>query len=452
MDIIYHGYAGDFLDDAFLGPSGLDVTVVQATPTVFEVLNNATGLTTVMTGTGFTYNVFTGEVTGGTMTGMEVLDGTTSIIEMSSFSWSMVAFYNALLDAANFDDYTAIDALWASQPINADASGSTTSFGGELLGSQNNSIIGSAFADSFMTGAGNDTMNGGNGNDTLIGGAGNDSLRGEADNDWIEGGEGNDRLFGSGGNDTILGGNGIDRIFDGSGNDSVEAGDGIDIVVSGRGRDYIDLGNGNDRFFDDTQTGAAGSDTVLGGDGVDRIYGKGGDDSLDGGLSRDYIQGGVGNDELFGGDGKDDLDGGDDHDFLDGGRGHDVLIGGSGNDELNGGRQNDWLDGGTGDDTLIAGSGRDTVTGGTGADVFVFSTINGTASVMDFTIVDDTLELDDALWTGTKTAAQVIADHSSYIPDVELGDYIRLSFADGTQINLLGVSSTVGLEATIVIF
>lgn len=51
-----------------------------------------------------------------------------------------------------------------------------------------------------------------NGNDTIIGSAGADTLIGYDGNDVINGGAGNDRIFGARGNDTIDGGAGLDGV------------------------------------------------------------------------------------------------------------------------------------------------------------------------------------------------------------------------------------------------
>jgi YD repeat-containing protein len=60
----------------------------------------------------------------------------------------------------------------------------------------NNSITGSAVADTIEGGVGNDTLDGVAGNDTLKGGAGNDSLLGGAGNDVFYGGAGSDTMAG----------------------------------------------------------------------------------------------------------------------------------------------------------------------------------------------------------------------------------------------------------------
>jgi VCBS repeat-containing protein len=79
----------------------------------------------------------------------------------------------------------------------------------------NNSINGTASADTLYGGAGNDTLSGLAGSDKLYGGSGNDNLLGGADDDFLIGGVGNDTLTGGAGKDTFVwqsGDSGTDHI------------------------------------------------------------------------------------------------------------------------------------------------------------------------------------------------------------------------------------------------
>ncbi|MDP1708674.1 MAG: retention module-containing protein [Gammaproteobacteria bacterium] len=67
---------------------------------------------------------------------------------------------------------------------------------------------------------GNQTLNGTAGADTLYGGAGDDTLNGLGGNDILYGGSGNDILNGGDGNDILIGGAGKDTMTGGSGNDT----------------------------------------------------------------------------------------------------------------------------------------------------------------------------------------------------------------------------------------
>ena len=79
-----------------------------------------------------------------------------------------------------------------------------------------------------------------------------------------------------------------------------------------------------------------------------------------------------------------------------------TIKGNSANNQLNGGAANDILDGGTGINTL---------TGGAGNDVFRFSTLGHTDTITDYSVPEDTVQLDNAVFTalgatGTLAATQ----------------------------------------------
>ncbi|MES2666685.1 MAG: S8 family serine peptidase [Pseudomonadota bacterium] len=123
------------------------------------------------------------------------------------------------------------------------------------------------------------------------------------------------------------------------------------------------------------------------------------------------------------GDGNDNVTGNTLVNHIIGARGNDVikgiggsdrLEGGAGNDNLNGGSQMDVLTGGAGNDVLTGASGHDTLTGGGGEDSFVFAANFGRDVITDFRNNIDTLRLDDTLWGGGLTVAQVLAQHASY--------------------------------------
>ena len=77
------------------------------------------------------------------------------------------------------------------------------------------------------------------GNDTIKGSAGADSLWGAAGNDRIDGGAGDDYLRGDAGNDTLIGGAGADRLDGGKGNDVLTGGTGSDVFVFSAGKDKV---------------------------------------------------------------------------------------------------------------------------------------------------------------------------------------------------------------------
>ncbi|MBU3696300.1 calcium-binding protein [Dechloromonas sp.] len=157
-------------------------------------------------------------------------------------------------------------------------------------GSDNDTLIGYATADSLSGLAGDDTLYGRAGNDTLDGGTGDDQLYGEDGDDVLLGGAQYDRLWGGNGNDLLQGQNGDDSLYGDAGNDVMQGGTGNDYLYDYSGTALFDGGEGNDTliggasaeiFFgglgNDTYTAAGGNDIILfnKGDGQD-TFGTGG--------------------------------------------------------------------------------------------------------------------------------------------------------------------------------
>jgi Ca2+-binding RTX toxin-like protein len=104
----------------------------------------------------------------------------------------------------------------------------------------NDTLQGSADAESINGNRDNDIIAGGGGDDTLLGGLGNDSLNGE---------DGSDRLFGNIGIDTLSGDLGNDLLYGGRDSDTLLGGDGNDTLSGDLGKDSL-IGNaGNDLFI-----------------------------------------------------------------------------------------------------------------------------------------------------------------------------------------------------------
>lgn len=118
------------------------------------------------------------------------------------------------------------------------------------------------------------------------------------------------------------------------------------------------------------------------------------------------------------------------------GDGNDTISGRNGASEIWGGRGNDLIQGLGGADVLVGGQGNDTLTGGTGADSFEFSGAIGRDRISDFRNDVDTLVLDEDLWGGGLTAAQVI---SGFASTVAAG--VRFDFGAGNSILLAGLAS-----------
>ena len=194
-----------------------------------------------------------------------------------------------------------------------------------------------------------------------------------------------------------------------TGNLSIARGTAIENFVAGSGDDVINANNGGNEIY-----GRGGSDTINGKRGADRLLGGNGADELNGN---------AGNDRLIGGRGRDVLNGASGRDVLDGNNGRDVLRGQDDPDQLNGGAGGDWLYGGAGRDRLTGDAGNDKLFGGQGQDSFVFRAGHGADRIRDFEDNIDTLRIDDAIWGGGLTRAQVIATYGSNVAGGVLLDF-----------------------------
>ena len=154
----------------------------------------------------------------------------------------------------------------------------------------------------------------------------------------------------------------------------------------------------------DTLGGGAGNDVLSGGPGLDTAsYQAGSSAGITVSLAVTSAQG-------TGGAGSDTLSS---MERLTGSSYADRLTGNTGANVLTGLGANDRLNGSGGNDTLIGGAGRDTLTGGTGQDKFDFETaLNANTNVdriTDFRVVDDTMRLDNDIFTAFATANVTLA-------------------------------------------
>jgi Ca2+-binding RTX toxin-like protein len=315
-----------------------------------------------------------------------------------------------------------------------------------------NGIAGNDAANVLSGGDGNDEIRGWFGNDTIHGGGHNDGLSGDWGDDTLHGDWGADFIFGGSGQDQLFGGSGADWLEGGSDNDVMEGGINDDTyVVDSAGDVVMELpGEGTDTVVThisytlpahvENLTIASGGNLHGTGNGLDNaIVGGGGDNTLRGYAGNDTLIGDAGNDFMSGGpdndtyyvesagdvvaesqnEGVDTVNAGvsftlpvqvenltlSGSDPLNGiGNGHrNVIAGNAGNNVLRGEGDNDTLNGQAGADDLHGGIGTDTLTGGSGTDDFVFDTtitkIRNVDLITDFSVADDTILLDDAVFS-----------------------------------------------------
>ncbi len=273
-------------------------------------------------------------------------------------------------------------------------------------------------------------------------------------------------LGGNGAANTILGGTGGDTLDGGLGADSMLGGGGDDIYIVNETRDrVIEAGNGGtDIVFTSVNHAlAAGVENLAVLNGVTAglaLTGNALGNLVNGGAGRDTINGGAGADTLSGGAGDDlfivdaagdivvelagagsdtvqasvsyalganlevlvvaagvtaalTLNGNIGSNTVIGGAGNDLIIGGGGNDVLTGSAGNDTINGGNGTDRITGGAGNDRLFGDLGADAFIFNAaLNATTNVdriVDFSVVDDTVHLENAIFTGLGTTTGVLS-------------------------------------------
>jgi|GEM_PF-2022034 len=235
-------------------------------------------------------------------------------------------------------------------------------------------------------------------------------ITGNAQDNRIRGGLGADTMTGGMGDDTYFVDDLKDKVIEleGQGYDHVDSSVGFSLAglyverLTLSGNAAID-GTGNS--FANILTGNNAANTLNGGAGADEMKGMGGDDR--------YIVDNAGDkvSETATG-GRDTVE--SSVSFSLAGQYIEVLrltgsaaIDGTGNNQANnlyGNAAANTLSAAGGDDKLFGGAGSDMLTGGTGADRFVFDTpLNAATNVdkiLDFTVADDTIELDRSIFTG----------------------------------------------------
>lgn len=305
--------------------------------------------------------------------------------------------------------------------VESSSSGGTSD---QIFSSVTYSLTGRYIEKLTLTGSANIT---GTGNDlaqTIVGNTGDNDLIGLGGNDILEGGNGDDRLNGGLGDDTLNGGAGNDTVTYAG----ITAAVNVSLAIAGA-----------------QNTGAAGTDTLI---GIENLSGTSYNDTLRGDSGANELYGRAGNDTLIGGSGADTMvgDTGNDIYYVDnvgdvvvevaGGGTGDLIyaavnyslagldieyltltgsgnINGTGNSAAQtivGNSGQNVLDGLGGNDVLNGAGGADTLTGGAGADSFLFASALGGGNIdtiTDYSVADDTIQLDDAIFTGLAVGALV---------------------------------------------
>src|SRR5262245_18960693 len=167
------------------------------------------------------------------------------------------------------------------------------------------------------------------------------------------------------------------------------------------------------------------------GHGYDTLYGGDCNDTL---AHRDAPL----NVELSGSHGNDTFDGGAGDDRLYSGNGNDTRIGGDGNDVFQGRDGQDHIFGDAGDDIMEGGGDSDVLSGGTGADWFVFNSIDapGTDVIKDFEVGVDHVNF--ANWGGGVTSLDDLTLAQGWFGTVITFDNMLGSITlEGVQLSVL---------------
>ena len=274
----------------------------------------------------------------------------------------------------------------------------------DLIGSANINATGNALANRMIGNAGDNILDGGAFWDIMAGGSGNDTYVVDATGDSV-----------------------TEGTQTGSGIDSVQAyisytlGANLENLrlfgstgINGTGTNFNNILTGNAAAI--VLNGLAGNDSLSGGDGNDNLFGGDDNDSLMGGAGGDVLDGGAGVDlatyanaaagvsvSLANPAGNTGDAAGDTYVSI------ENLTGSSFNDTFNGNTSANTIAGGAGNDGIRGNLGNDVLWGQAGSDIFHFLTaLNATTNVdqiMDFSVVDDGIWLEDAVFTALSAGA-----------------------------------------------
>jgi Ca2+-binding RTX toxin-like protein len=314
-------------------------------------------------------------------------------------------------------------------------------FAGAISGTGNGSI------NAMQGNERNNTLNGLGGADLLVGGRGNDTLNGGDQNDVMYGEEDNDTLNGGTGADSMIGGIGNDSyVVDNFGDRTTElANEGTDTVTASNLLSFT-LGANLENLV------LVGASLVgIGNSLVNTITGNSLDNHLNGAGGADTLVGQLGNDTYI-------VDNAGDAVYEEAGEGNDTVrtsvsyvltagadvelltttnAGGTAAINLTGNANGNVVIGNAGNNVIAGGDGNDELTGLGGQDSFLFDTALSEAfnidDITDFNVADDTIRLDDDIFSSGLSAGNSVAGSQFVIGAAALdaGDRIIYNSATG---------------------
>jgi len=266
--------------------------------------------------------------------------------------------------------------------------------------------------------------------ENLIGSNFDDKLTGNNKNNILNGGAGNDELRGWSGEDDLIGGRGDDIYFvDNAGDVIIENSD------EGQDKIYTSVGYTLPSNVENLTLGGTLAINGVGNRLANKLLGNTAANRLDGGDGDDILDGKAGADQMYGGSGNDHFVVDNPGDIVDGDYGIDkvsssitytlpngvenlrltgaLAINGAGNGFANkiiGNSANNRLNGGFGNDVLDGRGGNNVLTGGANQDIFRFTTLDHVDTITDFVVVDDTIQLENSIFTVLTTIGTLAAD------------------------------------------
>jgi Ca2+-binding RTX toxin-like protein len=283
---------------------------------------------------------------------------------------------------------------------------------------------------------------------TLLG-SGNINGEGNEVANVIIGNSGANILDGNGGNDTLNGGAGADTMFGGFGDDKFIVDNASDVVTETAGGGTADrvyasvsyqlVAGAEVEILNTTSNGGTGAINLVGNNFAQTIIGNAGNNIINGLGGIDTMHGLGGNDKYYVDNAADvvveTVGGGSDRVYasvnyaLKSGVEVESLTTNDANAttalKLAGNAFANTIIGNAGSNFLNGAAGADTLTGLGGSDIFMFNTALGGGNVdaiTDFNVADDTIRLDNAIFTaiagtGVLTAAQFSASASGTAQD-----------------------------------
>ena len=258
---------------------------------------------------------------------------------------------------------------------------------------------------------------------TIVGNAAANRLEGLGGNDILDGAAGKDILSGGVGNDTYVLGNSTDTIIDVSGIDTITSTVTRSLTTFANIEKLTLLGGSNI-----AGTGNALDNIIVGNAGVNVLDGRGGADTMSGLAGNDTYFVNMPDDVIVeaANAGSDVVRASDTYILTPGasvegltttdpaGLNLMTLVGNHVAQTIVGNNAINVLTGLGGNDQLQGQGGNDTLNGGAGADKFVFNTTLNAATnvdtINDFTVVDDVIRLDDAIFTQAGAVGALAAD------------------------------------------